>query len=176
MAAISTVQSTMRLGVVTINNQRYMATLHYKDGVFKDTSEKTRQVALALFKEVVGERKLPATLVSREGFWLRENITPFDAKTETAWKNFMEAFKDSDVELFEMDEVKGHEREIGARIVEKFYTQMDDENPANVELDAVEVNFLKTRRNKPLHTLASGKLNHDELNYLIALVDASIPR
>lgn len=157
----------MNLGVIIINNQRYMAILHYKN---EDGSDRAiRDVAgdvIERLNAVVKDYKQPTILdgISREGFWTDDqdplNYTPTQQK---AWKAFLRAL---DIHPTEMLGIAGHEHEISRGIIVKF--QAVEESPEIVDLEEHEINFLRTRQ-IPLNNLAEGNFNYDELNRLEAL-------
>lgn len=160
----------MSLGVVIINNQRYMAILHYKndDGTDRAIQDVAEDVIERL-NAVVKDYSQPSILheISREGFWTQGNDPlAYTASQQKAWRAFLRAL---DIHPKELPEIKGQELEMARNIVRKF--REVKENPVIVELDDIEVNFLRTRL-FPLPNLAEGILKIDELNTLSSLVAA----
>ncbi|MBP7074657.1 MAG: hypothetical protein KBA81_04655 [Rhabdochlamydiaceae bacterium] len=86
--------TTMNLGVVTINNTHYMAILHYKDEngadcPVPDHVRKASNVALKLFEDVLEQysNQGAVTRVDEAGFFNRESrIAPH---TSEAWETFV---------------------------------------------------------------------------------------
>ncbi len=161
--------SSMNLGVVIINNQRYMAILHFKnedgtDRAIRDVAEDVMERLNALVKDY----SQPSILqeVSREGFWTQgQEPIVYTAPQQKAWRAFLRAL---DIHPTEMPEITGHEHEISHGILVKF--EAVEESPEVVDLNDREVNFLRTRRT-PLKNLAEGVFNADELNTLEALAE-----
>ncbi len=100
--AVSNSQATMNLGFVTINNERYMAILHFRTDDGKNrpitkTMMETRDVALKLFQNVITpyEEQAVVEKVSEAGFFSKSRlITSHEAlKTENAWKKFIGHFE-----------------------------------------------------------------------------------
>ena len=156
----------MNLGVVIINNQRYMAILHYKneDGTDRAIRDVSNDV-LQRLNAVVKDYGQPSILegISREGFWTKDHPLPYNPAQQKAWRAFLRAL---DINPTEMREIAGREQEISRGILVKF--EAVEEHPEVVDLDDVEINFLRTRRS-PLRNLADGVFNIDELNQLEAL-------
>lgn len=99
--AVSNSQATMNLGVVTINNERYMAILHFRtdegaNRLVTDNMKKTRDVGLRLFQEVIKPyaEMQDVKKVNAEGFFNTKLIKSHeDLETQDAWKRFILHFE-----------------------------------------------------------------------------------
>lgn len=91
-------QATMNLGVVTINNERYIAILHFKtpegeNRLITENIKKTHKVALGLFQDVINKYAEDQVVekVSEAGFSSNGKLIASheDLKTTQAWEAFI---------------------------------------------------------------------------------------
>ena len=157
----------MNIGVITINNQRYMAIIHSED-VIENTSKEFRRTYRDLFNAVVAQYQdqEPLKEVSEMGFQA-SRMVEFNAQARTAWKAFVKALAtiNPEVKVTKLPSVVGHELEICKRVLAKF----EEEQP-EAELDKEEINMMRLLK---YHTLAQGKNDLKERIQLGACINFS---
>jgi hypothetical protein len=167
------VNSTMSLGVVMVDNQPYIATLHFRtpegtDRPITDAVVKVKSTAHKLFQEVVANRPLGSTslanrgcIVSRNGFGCEaENSIPV-AHTEASQRAFEKflALLDNPALALHMNGVRGVEveltpidltllqgvnlKQLGNSIYEKIWEAYQTQPQVFPQLDDQEKLFLK---------------------------------
>jgi len=174
-------QATMELGVVTINNQRYVAILHFMtdEGQNRQITHEmvsTKSVALKLFNDVVGPYNEGSVLahVSSGGFSSGDTIikTHETLNTKVAWNKFISHLKYPQMDGAEPPDLALldgiNKIEFARELCDKIYNA-SNANSSFPSLNDQEQAFLRTRDLYKFPKLLSRQYDLNELSILQAL-------
>ncbi len=172
------VNKTVNLGIVTINNKRYMAILHF-DNVPKDYPvegiQKTHEVATRLFQNVVDRysKKGTVTQVSEQGFLRREKgvfLTHEKAKSQKAWEEFVGCLG-RELQMEDIDRIILQEIDPKS-LAEQLYHKIkaaQDQTKEFPRLTEEEKTFLSVGTTLPFNQFLTGEFDDSELNDLLII-------